>query len=104
MHEVNKDLMLINFLFLDDFDSTFDIGLFMFRSYNFPKRSTAKRLIKFIVLQNIFDFFETFEVLERNDPSVSLCSFDIIHVNLIFHIGVAMMICVATASNEATHC
>ncbi len=85
VHQVNKYLMFIDLLFLNDLDGTFDIGFFMFCPHNFPKRSTSQWLEELIVLQNIGDFLETFEILEGDESSVSLCSLHVVNIDLVFH-------------------
>ena len=84
VHEVDEDLVLIDFLLLDNLDSTLYICLLVLGPENFPEGACTERVRQLIVIENVVHFLEALVVFERDQTSVTLLSLTV-HVYLVLH-------------------
>lgn len=73
VHQVYENLVLIYFTLLYDFDRALYLSLFVFGAHDLSKGATAQLFMQFVIVKNVFDLFETFEVLEGYHSAVRLC-------------------------------
>ena len=65
MHEFHEDLVLFDHLLLDDLDRALHLRLDVQCADHFAERALSQRLEQPVVLRDVLDPLEPFEVLER---------------------------------------
>ena len=84
VHEVYEDLVLVDFLLLDNLDSALYICLLMLSPKHFPEGACTERARQLIMIENVVHFLEALVVFERDQTTVTLLSLAI-HVYLVLH-------------------